>query len=102
MISPIMRTLEISGHDSGNVIVDDGLLNVMVADGIGRVQILNLIPKIMKGTHVNEPILKNFLAKRVVISADEEFVVEADGEVPYPQTTHLEVQVLEKKLRVIV
>jgi YegS/Rv2252/BmrU family lipid kinase len=85
-----------------NAIVDDGLLNVMVADGIGRVQILNLIPKIMKGTHVNEPILKNFLAKRVVISADEEFVVEADGEVPYPQTTHLEVQVLEKKLRVIV
>ena len=85
-----------------DAIVDDGLLNVMVADGIGRVQILNLIPKIMKGTHVNEPILKNFLAKRVVISADEEFVVEADGEVPYPQTTHLEVQVLEKKLRVIV
>ena len=85
-----------------NAIVDDGLLNVMVADGIGRVQILNLIPKIMKGTHVNEPILKNFLAKRVVISADEEFVVEADGEVPYPQTTRLEVQVLERKLRVIV
>ena len=85
-----------------NAIVDDGLLNVMVADGIGRVQILNLIPKIMKGTHVNEPILKNFLAQRVVISADEEFVVEADGEVPYPQTTRLEVQVLERKLRVIV
>ena len=36
-----------------DAIVDDGLLNVMVADGIGRVQILNLIPKIMKGTHVN-------------------------------------------------
>ena len=85
-----------------DAIVDDGLLNVMVADGIGRVQILNLIPKIMKGTHVNEPILKNFLAKRVVISSDEGFVVEADGEVPYPQTTRLEVQVLERKLRVIV
>ncbi|HIF88382.1 MAG TPA: diacylglycerol kinase family lipid kinase [Candidatus Thioglobus sp.] len=82
--------------------VDDGLLNVMVADGIGRVQILGLIPKIMKGTHVNEPILKNFLAKRVVISADEPFAVEADGEVPYPQTTRLEVQVLERKLRVII
>jgi len=85
-----------------DAIVDDGLLNVMVADGIGRVQILSLIPKIMKGAHTNEPILKNFLAKRVVISADESFAVEADGEVPYPQTTHLEVQVLEKKLKVIV
>ena len=85
-----------------DAIVDDGLLNVMVADGIGRVQILSLIPKIMKGTHTSEPILKNFLAKRVVISADESFAVEADGEVPYPQTTRLEVQVLEKKLKVIV
>lgn len=85
-----------------DAVVDDGLLNVMVADGIGRVQILSLIPKIMKGTHVNEPILKNFLAKRVVINADEGFTVEADGEVPYPQTKHLEVQVLERKLRVII
>ncbi|MFT4650109.1 MAG: diacylglycerol kinase (ATP) [Polaribacter sp.] len=85
-----------------NAQVDDGLLNVMVADGIGRMKILGLIPKIMKGTHVNEPILKNFLAKRVVISAEESFVVEADGEVPYPQTTRLEVQVLEKKLTIIV
>ena len=85
-----------------DAVVDDGLLNVMVADGIGRVQILSLIPKIMKGTHVNEPILKNFLAKRVVINADERFTVEADGEVPYPQTKHLEVQVLERKLRVII
>ena len=85
-----------------NAIVDDGLLNVMVADGIGRAKILKLIPKIMKGTHVNEPILKNFLAKRVVFKSREPFVVEADGEVPYPHTAHLEVQVLERKLRVII
>jgi len=85
-----------------DAVVDDGLLNVMVADGIGRVKILKLIPKIMKGTHVNEPILKNYLAKQVVISSDAPFAVEADGEVPYSQTTRLEVQVLEKKLRVIV
>ena len=85
-----------------DAIVDDGLLNVMVADGIGRAKILGLIPKIMKGTHVGEPILKNFLAKRVIISSDESFVVEADGEVPYPQTTNLEVQILKRKLRVII
>ena len=85
-----------------DAVVDDGLLNVMVADGIGRAKILNLIPKIMKGIHTNESILKNFLAKRVVIQSGKPFVVEADGEVPYPQTTHLEVQVLKRKLRVII
>jgi len=29
-------------------------------------------------------------------------VVEADGEIPYPQIRHLEIQILDRKLRVIV
>jgi len=82
--------------------VDDGLLDVMVTQSVGRLKILRLIPKIMKGTHVNEPILKNYRAHRVDINSEQSFVVEADGEIPYPQTRHLEVQILDKKLRVIV
>jgi len=82
--------------------VDDGLLDVMVTQSVGRLKILRLIPKIMKGTHVNEPILKNYRARRVVIKSQQSLVVEADGEIPYPQTRHLEVQILDKKLRVIV
>jgi YegS/Rv2252/BmrU family lipid kinase len=82
--------------------VDDGLLDVMVTQSIGRLKILRLIPKIMKGTHVNEPILRNYRARRVVIKSRQPLVVEADGEIPYPQTRHLEVQILDKKLRMIV
>jgi diacylglycerol kinase family enzyme len=74
----------------------------MVADGIGRLRILRLIPKITKGTHLNEPILSNHQARRVLINSEKPFVVEADGEIPYSQTRHLEIQILEKKLRVIV
>ena len=82
--------------------VDDGLLDVMVTQSVGRLKILRLIPKIMKGTHVNEPILKNYRARRVEIKSQQPLVVEADGEIPYSQTRHLEVQILDKKLRVIV
>jgi len=82
--------------------VDDGLLDVMVTQSVGRLKILRLIPKIMKGTHVNESILKNYRARRVVIKSQKSLVVEADGEIPYPQTQHLEVEILDKKLRVIV
>ena len=82
--------------------VDDGLLDVMVTQSVGRLKIMRLIPKIMKGTHVNEPILKSYRARRVYIKAQQPFVVEADGEIPYPKTRHLEVQILDKRLRVIV
>ena len=82
--------------------VDDGLLDVMVTQSVGRLKILRLIPKIMKGTHVNEPILRNYKARRVVIESQQSLVVEADGEIPYTQTQYLEVKILDKKLRVIV
>jgi YegS/Rv2252/BmrU family lipid kinase len=82
--------------------IDDGLLDVMVTQSVGRLKIMRLIPKIMKGTHVNEPILKSYRARRVYIKAQQPFVVEADGEIPYPKTRHLEVQILDKRLRVIV
>jgi len=82
--------------------VDDGLLDVMVTQSVGRLKILRLIPKIMKGTHVSEPILKNYRAKRIGIKSQQHFVVEADGEIPYPQTRQLDVQILNKRLRVII
>ena len=82
--------------------VDDGLLDVMVADGIGRLRIMRLIPKITKGTHLNEPILSIHQARRVVIESDKPLVVEADGEIAYPRTRRLEIRILDKKLRVIV
>jgi diacylglycerol kinase (ATP) len=81
---------------------DDGLFDVMMAQGVGRVTIMRLIPKIMKGVHTNEPILQMYRARRVVIESGEPFVVEADGEIPYRETQHLEVEILPKRLRVIV
>mgnify|MGYP001178523747 FL=1 len=82
--------------------IDDGMLDVMVADGIGRMRIMGLIPKITKGTHLNESVLSNYQARRIVIDSEKPMVVEADGEIPYPQIQHLEIQILDKKLRVIV
>jgi diacylglycerol kinase (ATP) len=74
----------------------------MVAQAVDRFTILRLIPKIMKGTHVNEPILRMLQARRVVLESDAPLIVEADGEVPYLETHHLELEILPKKLRIIV
>ena len=81
---------------------DDGLLDVMVAQALGRAAILRLIPKIMKGSHVNEPVLSMHRARRVEIESQEPLLVEADGEFPYLGTHHLKIEIMHKKLRVIV
>ena len=84
-----------------NAQVDDGLFDVMIADGLGRVGILSLLPKVMKGTHVGDPRVKFFKSPRIVIQSPDPLGVECDGEVPWVDAHRLEIQVLPKRLRVI-
>ena len=81
---------------------DDGLLDVMVVDAVGRLTILQLLPKVMKGTHLGAPVIHAHRGRRVVIDAAAPFVVEADGELPYVAARHLEVEVLPRRLRMAV
>jgi YegS/Rv2252/BmrU family lipid kinase len=81
---------------------DDGLFDVIVGEAVGRLTILGLIPKFWKGTHVNEPVVKMYRARRVTLESDEPLVVEADGEIPYIETHRLELDILPKKLPVFV
>jgi len=81
---------------------DDGLFDLMIADSVSRRTILGLIPKIMQGTHTAEPVIKMKKARRVVLDSVEPLVVEADGEIPYLETHHIELEILPKKLRLLV
>jgi YegS/Rv2252/BmrU family lipid kinase len=81
--------------------VDDGLLDVMIADGLGRIGILSLLPKVMKGTHVGDPRVKFFRAPRIVIESPDPLAVECDGEVLWTAAHRLEIEALPKRMRVI-
>jgi len=81
---------------------DDGLFDLMVGEAVGPLTILGLIPKLWRGTHVNEPVVKMYRASRVTLESDEPLVVEADGEILYSETHRLEVDILPKKLQVFV
>jgi YegS/Rv2252/BmrU family lipid kinase len=85
-----------------NAQVDDGLFDLMVAQSVSRFTILRMIPKLMNGTHVNEPIVRMYRARRVVLESDAPLVVETDGEIPYLNAHHLTLDILPKKVRMIV
>ena len=80
----------------------DGMLDVVVADALGRAGILQIIPKLMKGTHVGHPAVKFYRAQRVVLDAPEPMTIEADGELPFLEARHLEIELLPKRLRVMI
>jgi diacylglycerol kinase (ATP) len=81
---------------------NDGLFDLMVGGAIGRLKILELIPKFWKGTHVDDPAVRMYRAKRVKLESEEPLIVEADGEIPFFGTHCLEMEVLSRKLRVFV
>ncbi len=80
---------------------DDGLLDVMVAQGLGRVGILTLLPKVMKGTHVGDPRVEFKHGAHVVIESPDALIVETDGEIPFVGAHRVEVEILPKHLQVI-
>ncbi len=84
-----------------NARVDDGLLDVMIAQGLGRIGILSLIPKVMKGTHVGDPRVHFVQTSRLVIESPDPLAVELDGEIPFIAAHRLEIEILPKRLRVI-
>jgi diacylglycerol kinase family enzyme len=79
---------------------EDGLLDLLLADRVGRARILALVPRIMRGAHAGEPELRLLRARKVVVESEEPLVVEADGEIVLERARRLEIEVLPGALPV--
>ncbi|HSH06998.1 MAG TPA: diacylglycerol kinase family protein [Burkholderiales bacterium] len=81
---------------------DDGLLDVMLAGALGRVAILGLVPRVMRGRHTDHPRVRMQRARRIGFESETPMAIEADGELPFPATRRVSVSVLPAALSVLV
>jgi YegS/Rv2252/BmrU family lipid kinase len=79
--------------------LDDGKLDVVVTEHMGKLRALSCLPKTFKGTHLEEPAFKCFRGEAVEVQADRPFVMYADGD-PLAQLPAT-VRVSTRALRVI-
>ncbi|HZQ11156.1 MAG TPA: diacylglycerol kinase family protein [Anaerolineae bacterium] len=82
--------------------ITDGEFDVFIGSALGRIGILQVLPKIMKGTHLNHPAASFKKARKVVIESAERMTVEADGELPFLEAHRIQIQVLPQRLRVMI
>lgn len=82
--------------------ITDGELNVIIAKELGRVGILRIIPLLMNGTHLNHPAITLRTARKVMIESPDPLIMEADGEMPFREARRMTVEILPKRLRVLV
>jgi YegS/Rv2252/BmrU family lipid kinase len=60
--------------------LDDGALDVVLTARTGKLHCLRLLPKLFKGTHVDDPSVTVLRGREVRVSADRPFTVYADGD----------------------
>jgi YegS/Rv2252/BmrU family lipid kinase len=68
-------------HAAPGALLDDGLLDVVVLESVGKLAFLTrILPKVFRGTHVHEAGVKVFRARKIALSADRPFTMYADGD----------------------
>lgn len=90
-----------SFHVCPDARADDGMLDLLLVEAIGRASILALVPKIMRGTHAGDARLRMARACRVAIDSVEPLLVEADGEIAFEDAHRLDIEVHPGALRVL-
>lgn len=73
---------------------DDGILQMVVAEGVNRRQVLGLAPRVIRGTHLDAPEATFIEGGRFTVETDLPLPVEADGEVRYVDAQRLEIEIL--------
>jgi len=60
--------------------IDDGLLDVVTINDIGKFELLKELPRVYKGTHLSHPKVSLSRTKHITIESAETVLVHADGE----------------------
>lgn len=60
--------------------ITDGILDITVVGDISKLKFLKTFPRVFKGTHILDPDVATFTAKKIRVEADRDFSAWADGE----------------------
>lgn len=85
--------------------VDDGLLDFAYIHQISQLRLLQLLPMVMKGTHITQPDVSYARTSRLVLDADRALPIHIDGELfaPYEaDVRHVEVEAVPGAVEVLV
>ncbi len=81
--------------------IDDGLFDICLARDIPRLQILSLLPHVIRGTHVGKPPVTMLRARRVVVSSEDGLASHVDGEIFTNDAQRLEAEILPARLKAV-
>src|SRR5699024_515541 len=87
-------------HIAPDAEIDDGLLDIVFAKGLGRLRILGLLPRVLRGRHLDDEAVTTLQSRRAVIESEVPLPLHLDGEVVDNEATRLDITLLPRTLEV--
>ncbi len=88
-------------HLTPNAQLDDGLLDFVFSRRVSTLQLLQLLPMVIRGTHIHHPLVTTGRTTHLTIHSEEPVPVGVDGEVRTTEAQDLTFEILPARLRVI-
>ena len=85
--------------------MDDGILDILVAGEVSRLNMLLLLPQVLAGTHLGNPAIQLVSTTRLALACESDLCIQADGEfycLPGDGVRRLDVQVVPGALELVV
>ncbi len=80
---------------------DDGVLDVVIARAVSRLEMLRLVPRFMRGTHLTHPAVSTERARKIEIRSDDPLHLHVDGEILIDYAHEIQIEVVPSALRML-
>lgn len=84
-----------------NSSMEDGLLDLCIANKVGRPKMVAFVPRFMRGTHTTDRDITMMRGVRVTLDSESPWVSQVDGEIYGVGARHFAVEVFPQRLRLI-
>ena len=88
-------------HIAPDASIRDGVLDLIIADHVTRRKAVRLIPKVMRGEHLDDPAVRYLQTRKVYIQSDVSLPVQIDGEFIEGGLTELDIEVMPERLQLL-
>jgi YegS/Rv2252/BmrU family lipid kinase len=88
-------------HLTPDALYDDGLLDILIAREVSKLEMLALMPRFMKGTHLSHRAVSTVQARQLTLKSSDPLYVHVDGEILNDHSHTVEIEVIPHALRMI-
>lgn len=81
--------------------IDDGFFDLCIVSKVSKMAMLGLIPKFMKGTHIEHKATTTARAKKITINSEDSLIAHIDGEIICTEGHQIECEIIPRRLEVL-